>query len=123
MTGRLAIIFASLLAAGCVMEDGTMVANVVTPQAEQGAASPMSEPDEEQQRQAAELLGTCDASVVQDRVGRQYTPALHRALLEETGAATLRPIRPGEVATMDFLSDRLTLDLDERDRITAIRCG
>lgn len=90
---------------------------------ERDGGTPAAVSDEEQARQSADLLGSCDASKARGWIGRRYSPASDRALLEATGAKTIRPIRPGEMVTMDFLSDRLTLDLDESDRITAIRCG
>ena len=34
-----------------------------------------------------------------------------------------RIVRPGDAVTADYLPDRLTVELDEDDRITALRCG
>lgn len=78
---------------------------------------------EERVRQFMDALNACDAAAVQEWRGRRYTPAIGEDLLRRTGAATLRPVRPGEAITMDFRSDRLTVELDHAERIVALRCG
>ena len=40
-----------------------------------------------------------------------------------TGAGILRWMRPGDIVTMEFREDRLNLELDGNNRVTAIRCG
>ncbi|WP_108447448.1 I78 family peptidase inhibitor [Halomonas denitrificans] len=65
----------------------------------------------------------CDATSLQDRLGQRFTAALGEALQAESGAATLRVLHPGTVATLDYRQDRLNVRLDERDIITAIDCG
>ena len=66
---------------------------------------------------------TCGARTVQDRVGRDYSEALRAAIEEESGAAMLRVLRPGDAATMDHRPDRLNIRLDDDDRIQQITCG
>jgi hypothetical protein len=56
-------------------------------------------------------------------VGQAATAQLGARALELTGARTLRWIRPGEIVTMDYRTDRLNIDLDGGDRVAAIRCG
>ncbi|ETX14491.1 hypothetical protein OCH239_02700 [Roseivivax halodurans JCM 10272] len=34
-----------------------------------------------------------------------------------------RVIRPGEIVTMEYRADRLTIDVDEAGTITGVRCG
>ncbi|QFU03076.1 Peptidase inhibitor I78 family protein [Halomonas sp. THAF5a] len=65
----------------------------------------------------------CDTSALQARVGQRFTAALGETLQAESGAATLRVLHPGTVATLDYRRDRLNVRLDDRDRITAIDCG
>ncbi len=70
-----------------------------------------------------ETRGECGAAQVQDRVGREYSPALGEAIRAESGAAAMRVIRPGEAVTLDYRPDRLNVRLDEGDVITEIGCG
>lgn len=66
--------------------------------------------------------GNCDASKVQDLVGRQRSEALGAEALRRSGAKALRWIEPGSAITQDLRSDRLNIDLDSRGRITGLRC-
>ncbi|SEL57594.1 I78 family peptidase inhibitor [Halomonas daqiaonensis] len=65
----------------------------------------------------------CGAARVQDRVGRDFDAAMGMALREESGAKTLRVMRPGEAHTLDYRTERLNVRLDDRDRISALECG
>jgi hypothetical protein len=47
---------------------------------------------------------------------------LERATLD-SGARTARVVEPGEVVTMEFSPDRLTIEVDGRNRIINLRCG
>ncbi|MBD3895538.1 hypothetical protein IEI94_06705 [Halomonas sp. ML-15] len=66
---------------------------------------------------------TCGARSVQDRVGRDFDEMLRSAIEEESGAAVVRVLRPGDAATMDHRPDRLNIRLDDDDRIEQITCG
>lgn len=78
---------------------------------------------DERIRQFLDALEACDAEAVREWVGRRYDASTDAALLEQSGAAILRPVRPGEAISMDFRSDRLTIELDADDTITTLRCG
>ena len=52
-----------------------------------------------------------------------YSDTLGQEALDASGANTLRVVRPGEAMTMDFRPERLTLMLDDDDRVEDIRCG
>ncbi|SFT87836.1 I78 family peptidase inhibitor [Halomonas saccharevitans] len=65
----------------------------------------------------------CDAEALQDRVGQRFTATLGQTLQAKSGATTLRVLRPGTAATLDYRQDRLNVRLDERDLIAAIDCG
>jgi len=65
----------------------------------------------------------CGAGRVQARLGQPYREALGTTLLRESGASTLRVIRPGEAHTLEYRAARLEVRLDREARITAIRCG
>lgn len=65
----------------------------------------------------------CDAAPVQNLVGQKSTVAIGRDALARTGAKSLRVIGPGMAVTMDFRNDRLNIEVDDKNVITAIRCG
>jgi len=41
----------------------------------------------------------------------------------DAGARTARVIRPGDIVTMEFSAERLTIEVDGRNRIVDVRCG
>lgn len=65
----------------------------------------------------------CNADRVQPLVGREATAELVTRAQERAGARNTRVIKPGDAVTMDFRSDRLNLDVDASNIITAARCG
>jgi hypothetical protein len=65
----------------------------------------------------------CDAPLARGLIGQQATAELGTRALQLTGTQRLRWIRPGEMVTMDYREDRLTIELDEAGRIRGIRCG
>jgi hypothetical protein len=40
-----------------------------------------------------------------------------------SGAATIRLIRPGTPASSDYVTDRLTVEVDRKGRIVRLSCG
>lgn len=67
--------------------------------------------------------GTCEAAAAQRLIGQTANAALGSDALRLTGASSLRWIPPGTAVTMDFRPDRLNIELDAQNRVTAIRCG
>lgn len=67
--------------------------------------------------------GTCDAGAVQDVLGTVATQDAGAALLQRSGARTLRWVPPRSAVTMDFRPDRLTVSYDDDMKITRIGCG
>lgn len=61
---------------------------------------------------------TCQAANYANLVGLDAT-ALERTLL----LGKVRVIRPGDLVTMDFLSDRINFMIDADNRIATINCG
>jgi hypothetical protein len=68
-------------------------------------------------------VGKCDAARAQSLVGQQASSALGADALRTTGAAGLRWIPPGAAVTMDYREDRLNIELDRNNRVSALRCG
>lgn len=65
----------------------------------------------------------CNADRARPLVGREATPNVVERARTRSGARTVRVIKPGMAVTMDFRSDRLNLDVDNVNTITATRCG
>lgn len=66
--------------------------------------------------------GLCNATPVQDLIGRPRSDSLGAEALRRSGSRTLRWIAPGAVITQDLRSDRINIDVDARDRVTRLRC-
>ena len=67
--------------------------------------------------------GACRAEPAMWAIGERASPGvLERATLD-SGARSARVLQPGEVVTMEFNGDRLTVEVDGAGRITNVRCG
>lgn len=69
------------------------------------------------------VMEGCDVSDIKNLIGRAYDEALSAYAKEATGAAVVRVKRPGEMVTMDYREDRLTLELDAAGKVVSARCG
>lgn len=67
--------------------------------------------------------GVCAAGPVEALVGERYRRGVPTRAKRLSGAARVRVVMPGEVTTQEFREDRLTLRVDYRRVITAVRCG
>jgi len=65
----------------------------------------------------------CDASLIRTFVGEQASPELLDQARRKSKAATARIVRPGEVVTLEYNAQRLTLTTDESLKIQRISCG
>lgn len=69
------------------------------------------------------LWGKCNADTSQGLIGQPWTKKMQSRLRERSHAFKVRVVRPGEMVTMDFVDNRVTVTLDERNHITKIACG
>ena len=67
--------------------------------------------------------GVCAAAPAEVLVGERYRRGVATRARRLSGARIVRTVMPGEMVTMDFREDRLTVRVDYRRRITAVRCG
>jgi hypothetical protein len=65
--------------------------------------------------------GTCDADLAAGFVGKAGDQA--EAARKAAGAKTVRVVRPGDVVTMEYRADRLTVRTDAAGRIVRTACG
>jgi hypothetical protein len=85
-----------------------------------GCAAPASPPE----HAAATIdVDRCDLERVRGLVGEPATVDIGKRAQALSGAAMLRWIRPGEPVTSEYMTSRLTIDVDARGRIRGFRCG
>lgn len=72
---------------------------------------------------ADSLLAVCDAEAAQGMIGELASPEVGARLLAATGARQLRWAPPRSAMTMDYRTDRLTVEYDDDLAITRISCG
>lgn len=60
----------------------------------------------------------CGAAELQDLVGRDAA-----VLQTMRFGQTVRIIRPGMAVTMDYLAERLNIEIDESEKIVRVNCG
>ncbi|WP_419808215.1 I78 family peptidase inhibitor [Sphingomonas sp.] len=70
-----------------------------------------------------EPAAVCAARPAEVLVGERYRRHVPSRAKRLSGARTVRVVHPGEMTTMDFREDRLTIRVDHRRVITAVRCG
>lgn len=67
--------------------------------------------------------GVCMARAAEVLVGEHYRRHVPTRAKRLSGARVVRVVLPGEMVTQDFREDRLTIRVDHRRTITAVRCG
>lgn len=100
---RIAVLSAAAMMAACTLEPG---------KPEQPSPAPP----------ASESAG-CNAAKSSFSVGQPYSDEIAQRAREASGARTVRPLRPGQVVTMEYRHDRLNLKLDDAGRIESANCG
>jgi hypothetical protein len=66
---------------------------------------------------------TCTTERLSGYVGRLATTELGSAIARDANAASLRWIRPDDVVTMDYRSDRINVRCDNAIVVTGFSCG
>jgi hypothetical protein len=65
----------------------------------------------------------CDAGKVQSYVGRVAEARTVAEITSRSGSATVRVVMPGQPISMDYNTARLTIEVDEKNRIVRLYCG
>ena len=67
--------------------------------------------------------GACDAAGARFAVGRPLDAQLENDARARSGAKVVRVVRPGQMVTMEFNTERLTIEVDGSGRVIRVRCG
>lgn len=65
----------------------------------------------------------CKSDRGQSMIGRAADDRAIASIRRATHSRTVRVVKPGQPVTMDFRPDRLTVEVDHRNRIVSARCG
>ncbi|MDV3467253.1 I78 family peptidase inhibitor [Stenotrophomonas sp. C3(2023)] len=95
----------------------------VSTEAQQAADAAAAPADEAGKATEAPPVGSCDASQAQGLVGQTYTDALGSQAQQDASAQELRVLRPDDMTTMEFVGERLNVELDEKNVVSGVRCG
>lgn len=66
---------------------------------------------------------SCDASQVQGLVGQPYAESMLNQAKEDAGATDVRVLKPNQPVTMEFIGERLNIEIDEKGMVSGVRCG
>lgn len=80
-------------------------------------------PKTENATPVADTAKHCDATNAQWAVGQAASRATVDKAVTDSGSSTSRVIKPGQAVTMDFREDRLNIEVDDKNVVTAVRCG
>lgn len=89
----------------------------------QAAAAEVAQPAAAETAPAPAPTGGCDDTQAQWIIGKAATEADFEQARKDAKAEAVRPLKPGQAATMDFNPNRLNIDLDEKGTVAAVRCG
>jgi hypothetical protein len=67
--------------------------------------------------------GECRPQALSQFVGQPSSQELGARILAASGARVIRWVPKGGVVTMDFRADRVTVSLDEANRVETANCG
>ena len=65
----------------------------------------------------------CNAQPAQFAVGQNSTASVVESARQRSGAQTARILRPGQIITKEYDTQRLNLEVDGNGRIIAVKCG
>lgn len=69
------------------------------------------------------LVGTCNNNGIDQFVGQQATQELGSRILGTSGARILRWVAQGQMTTMEFSPERVTVRLSGSNRVESAICG
>ncbi|AGI23895.1 hypothetical protein H681_10105 [Pseudomonas sp. ATCC 13867] len=69
------------------------------------------------------MTGTCDAKAVQSLIGKTIDANLTEQARRDAGASVARVLHPHQPVTMEYNSQRLNIDVDDRKVVRQVNCG
>lgn len=88
-----------------------------------GTKSSETQPGKSAEKAFLDALEACQAAKVQTLVGRLADADTVTQARGQSGAKSVRVLGPHDAMTMDFLSDRLNIEIDAAGVITRLYCG
>ncbi len=67
--------------------------------------------------------GRCQASGADFAVGKMGSAELLEQARKASGSQMARILKPHDVVTLEYRSERLNLNVDEQGRVTRVNCG
>ena len=67
--------------------------------------------------------GRCEATAAEFAIGKKASPALLEQARAKAGAQNARFLKPDDMITLEYRSDRLNLNTDNNLIITRVNCG
>ncbi|MCO7515001.1 I78 family peptidase inhibitor [Pseudomonas guariconensis] len=67
--------------------------------------------------------GRCEASGADFAIGKQGTAELLEQARKASGSQLARILKPHDVITLEYRSERLNLNVDDRGVVTRVNCG
>lgn len=65
----------------------------------------------------------CTSKVVDYLIGKRLTPELIKQAQQRSGAQTVRQLKPSDMVTLEYRSDRLNLNTDSNGVLLRANCG
>jgi hypothetical protein len=87
------------------------------------AQSPAASPPEHGRAQAIAELHPCDAAKVRALVGRTADTKTVAQAIKLSGSHNMRIVRSGDPVSMDYSTDRITIELDNNNKVLRLSCG
>ncbi|NIJ70202.1 I78 family peptidase inhibitor [Xanthomonas sp. 60] len=97
--------------------------DAATAQAQQAAQQAAAPTDATGKATEAPPVGSCDATQVQSLIGQPSSDAVARQAQQDAGAREVRTLGPQDMTTMEFVGERLNIEVDAKGVITGVRCG
>lgn len=67
--------------------------------------------------------GRCEATAAEFALGKKASPELLEQARKKAGAQNARFLKPDDMITLEYRSDRLNLNTDQKLMVTRVNCG
>ena len=67
--------------------------------------------------------GRCDATAAEFTLGKKASPQLLEEARTRSGSQSARILRPNDMITLEYRSERLNLNVDEQGNVVRVNCG